>query len=155
MQMSWKGMAAEHGEEIEAAFFLIMFVYAVWQDLRFKSLGKGFLAAAGAIGIFLAAWQSRLGIKTVYSVFIGIFLLFMNRITGGGVGEGDGWFFIATGFYLKPEENFMLLLSGLVFCSIYGLASLPLLQARKSSGRKIQIPFLPFLLPAGLWLTLF
>ena len=84
----------------------------------------------------------------------GIFLLILGQITDGGIGEGDGWFFIVTGFFLEPTENFMLFLSGLIFCSVYSLAYMAASFIGGVCVRQKRLPFLPFLLPVGLWLAL-
>ena len=81
-------------------------------------------------------------------------LLILGQITDGGIGEGDGWFFIVTGFFLEPAENFMLFLSGLIFCSVYSLAYMAASFIGGVGVRQKRLPFLPFLLPVGLWLVL-
>ena len=102
--------------------FLIFLVWAVWQDLRSRTVGQGFLAAAGSLGAAVSLLSGRSVLGLLSSAAVGIFLLILGQITDGGIGEGDGWFFIVTGFFLEPAENFMLFLSGLIFCSVYSLA---------------------------------
>lgn len=102
--------------------FLIFLVWAVWQDLRSRTVGQGFLAAAGSLGAAVSLLSGRSVPGLLSSAAVGIFLLILGQITDGGIGEGDGWFFIVTGFFLEPTENFMLFLSGLIFCSVYSLA---------------------------------
>ena len=99
--------------------FLIFLVWAVWQDLRSRTVGQGFLAAAGSLGAAVSLLSGRSVLGLLSSAAVGIFLLILGQITDGGIGEGDGWFFIVTGFFLEPTENFMLFLSGLIFCSVY------------------------------------
>ena len=94
--------------------FLIFLVWAVWQDLRSRTVGQGFLAAAGSLGAAVSLLSGRSVLGLLSSVAVGIFLLILGQITDGGIGEGDGWFFIVTGFFLEPTENFMLFLSGLI-----------------------------------------
>ena len=99
--------------------FLVFLVWAVWQDLRSRTVGKGFLAAAGSLGAAVSLLSGRSVLGLLSSAAVGIFLLILGQITDGGIGEGDGWFFIVTGFFLEPTENFMLFLSGLIFCSVH------------------------------------
>ena len=88
--------------------FLVFLVWAVWQDLRSRTVGQGFLAAAGSLGAAVSLLSGRSVLGLLSSVAVGIFLLILGQITDGGIGEGDGWFFIVTGFFLEPTENFML-----------------------------------------------
>ena len=45
--------------------FLIFLVWAVWQDLRSRTVGQGFLAAAGSLGaaVSLLSGRSRQDIR--------------------------------------------------------------------------------------------
>lgn len=45
----------------------------------------------------------------------GIMLLLIGMLTRGLLGEGDGWFFIVSGFFLGWQECVMLLISGADF----------------------------------------
>lgn len=117
--------------------FLIFLVWAVWQDLRSRTVGQGFLAAAGSLGAAVSLLSGRSVLGLLSSAAVGIFLLILGQITDGGIGEGDGWFFIVTGFFLEPTENFMLFLSGLIFCSVYSLAYMAAsFIGGSASGRK-------------------
>ena len=95
--------------------FLVFLVWAIWQDLRSRTVGQGFLAAAGSLGAAVSLLSGRSVPELLSSAAVGIFLLILGQITDGGIGEGDGWFFIVTGFFLEPTENVMLFLSGLIF----------------------------------------
>ena len=50
----------------------------------------------------------------------------------------------------------MLLISGQIFCGIFGLAIMVGAQigTGRENIRKLRLPFLPFLLPASLWMVL-
>ena len=128
--------------------FLVFLVWAVWQDLRSRTVGQGFLAAAGSLGAAVSLLSGRSVLGLLSSAAVGIFLLILGQITDGGIGEGDGWFFI------EPAENFMLFLSGLIFCSVYSLAYMAASFIGGVCVRQKRLPFLPFLLPVGLWLAL-
>lgn len=73
-----------------------------------------------------------------------------------GENRGDGWFFIVSGFFLGWQECVMLLISGQIFCGIFGLAIMVGAQigTGRENIRKLRLPFLPFLLPASLWIVL-
>ena len=117
-------------------------------------MGQGFLAAAGSLGAAVSLLSGRSVLGLLSSAAVGTFLLILGQITDGGIGEGDGWFFIVTGFFLEPAENFMLFLSGLIFCSVYSLAYMAASFIGGVGVRQKRLPFLPFLLPVGLWLVL-
>lgn len=135
------------------AVFICMLILAAWQDLKTGSIDIRVLLFFGGIGLLFqwsadASWFERIA-----SCGIGAALLALHRLTNGGIGEGDGWFFIVSGFYLDWERNLLLFLAGLGLCF---LCSLPLaVQAimKKENGRKRELPFLPFLLPAGIWIA--
>ena len=57
-------------------------------------------------------WKRSL-IQMLLSGGIGLFLLILSKCTNGGIGEGDGWFFIVSGWYLDWQDNVQLFLSGL------------------------------------------
>lgn len=138
---------------MEKWIFLVFLVWAVWEDIRTRTVRQGLLAAAGSIGLGVSLLSGRNIPEVLSSAAVGIFLLILGQITDGGIGEGDGWFFIVTGFFLKPAENFMLFLSGLVFCSVYSLAYMAASFIGGVCVRQKRLPFLPFLLPVGLWLV--
>ena len=50
----------------------------------------------------------------------------------------------------------MLVISGQIFCGIFGLAIMVGAQigTGRENIRKLRLPFLPFLLPASLWMVL-
>ncbi len=132
--------------------FAVFLVLAAWQDLRSRSLGKGFLLLFGLAGGALCLIEGRTWYLTAGSVSAGILLLLASRLTGGGIGEGDGWFFVVAGLFLKPEETYFLLFSGLFIGSVFGLCMAVFMMGKGGGFRKMRIPFLPFLLPAGLWM---
>ena len=140
--------------DMQTAVFLVILVFAVWQDIRVKSLGRGFLLLSGSAGVILTAAAGRDLKMTGLSLTVGGLVRILSYVTGGEIGEGDGWFFIVTGFFLKPAENALLFLSGLTVCSVYGLILTVKVFVSGGSIRRRRIPFLPCLLPAGIWLAL-
>lgn len=101
-------------------------------------------------------WKERLPGEIVLAMIPGIMLLLLGMLTRGLLGEGDGWFFIVSGFFLGWQECVMLLISGQIFCGIFGLAIMVGAQigTGRENIRKLRLPFLPFLLPASLWMVL-
>ena len=107
-----------------AATFLIVLLYAAWQDVKCQEISGRFLVIAGFLGGFFCFLMGRDLKMTGMSVLVGAALLLLHRITQGGIGDGDGWFFVVTGLYLTATENLLLLLSGIIFCGIYSLTLL-------------------------------
>ena len=130
--------------------FFVFLGTAAWQDLRTRSISLEVLAGGAAVG------KERLPGEIVLAMIPGIMLLLIGMLTRGLLGEGDGWFFIVTGFFLGWQECVMLLISGQIFCGIFGLAIMVGAQigTGRENIRKLRLPFLPFLLPASLWMVL-
>lgn len=139
--------------EPRAAVFAVILVCGVWQDMRYRSVSRGFLLASGLAGVALYAASGFGWSRLLLSSAVGIVLLGLSHLTDGGIGEGDGWFFVVTGFFLEPAENMILFLSGVVFCSVYSLTLTAAVFAGSGNIRKRRLPFLPYLLPIGLWLA--
>lgn len=135
-------------------FFLILLA-AVWQDVRSRSLSVGFLIGAAAAGIVGTAVSGGNLFLQLQSALPGAVLLFLCRLTDGAIGEGDGWFFVISGMFLKLQENILLLLSGTAFCGLWSLWLISLAFLSGKSIRNARLPFLPFLLPAGIGLVFF
>lgn len=136
---------------------LLFMISAVCQDLKMKSVSvKSFLLFGGLIflmaclsGVFLqTGWLARAG-----SMGIGAALIMISRLSRGAIGEGDGWFLIITGILLGFWNNLALLLYGILFCSCYSLGLVVWGFFLKVNIRKKTVPFLPFLLPFGIWMV--
>jgi len=136
--------------------FFVFLGTAAWQDLRTRSISLEVLAGGAAVGIITCIWKERLPGEIVLAMIPGIMLLLIGMLTRGLLGEGDGWFFIVSGFFLGWQECVMLLISGQIFCGIFGLAIMVGAQigTGRENIRKLRLPFLPFLLPASLWMVL-
>lgn len=135
---------------------ILFFIYlccAACQDIYRRELDFRFLICFGLLGVLNCLTQEKSLILTGVSVAEGVGILILSRLTRGGVGEGDGWFFVISGLLLGPEENMALLLSGLALCGVFCLVLVTVAFVRGKGVRKLRIPFLPFLLPAGIWMA--
>ena len=137
----------------KAMVFITILLIAVYRDLRTRTLSRRFLVVSMVLGSLMGIWEHRNWLDWVLSCGIGVLLLGMAHVSGGGIGEGDGWFFVVTGMFLQWKENLWLFLSGLLFCFVWCLPLAVLTVVRNGKGRKREIPFLPFLLPGGIWLA--
>ncbi len=133
--------------------FIIYLCLSVWQDIRCRCIRRGWFLLFGLFGLAVCIRNQTGPHELLFSAAIGIVLLVLNYVTEGKVGEGDGWFFIVSGLYLRPENNLLLFLSGMIFSSTYALALFATAFTERSGIGKKRIPFLPFLLPMGLWLS--
>lgn len=86
--------------------------------------------------------------------FIGVILLMLSKMTEGAVGPGDGMLFFITGIYLGFWKNVMLLWGSLLLCSCWGIGLLAVRQIKWTAGKRTEIPFLPFVLPVGIWILM-
>ena len=91
--------------------------------------------------------------EIILGILIGVVLLAVSKVTGGAVGMGDGLLFTITGIYFGFRKNLILLLGSLVLCSIWGIGSLAIKRIGWLDGKKTEVPFLPFVLPVGIWIT--
>lgn len=110
------------------------------------------LIGFGLMGIGMILVTGRPFEELLPALFPALLLFGVNRVTEGGVGEGDAWFFLVTGLFLNVWEVVALLISGLFFCSIFCLSMAVSMGVQRSRYRRV--PFLPFLLPVGLWISL-
>ena len=90
----------------------------------------------------------------VLSMAVGAVLLFLSVISREAVGFGDGVFFLVSGMYLEYRETVALFLSGLVLCGVFCLAAGAVGVIRHRSMRSQTVPFIPFLVPMGIWMVI-
>lgn len=141
-------------EFLKMSLYFFILISAAWQDIRYRGIGKTFLLLAGFLGLVVSVGTGRQWWNVFISVIPGILLLGFSHLTDGGIGEGDGWFFVVSGLFWELKENLLLMSSGILFCSMYGLAWSAAVLARSGNIRRKTLPFLPYLLPVGLWLVL-
>lgn len=134
--------------------FLLFLFSAAWQDVRRQKIRVSLLWGFGLAGVAGCIIFRRNPALILISAAVGGGILILSRITEGGIGEGDGWFFVISGFFLNPWENLLLFLSGLFLSALYGLIVLAVSFMMKTPIREKRMAFLPFLIPGGIWITL-
>lgn len=134
--------------------FLVFLLLGVWQDIRSRTVSIRYLIFFGIIGLISGLRTGPEPAEVFMSVLPGAALLLAGKAADGQIGEGDGWFFVVSGLYLGPVKNWIFLLTGLTLCGIAGLFWIVRTGNGNKSERNRRIPFLPFLIPAGLWMTL-
>ena len=138
-----------HLNFIKELLFFVILLWVSHQDWKQKSITQRSLWLTGILGIGVSLVWKRSLVQILLSSGIGLALLLLSKYTNGGIGEGDGWFFTVSGLYISWQDNLQLFLSGLLLCFgvcliVFGRSVL------QKQTQKITLPFLPFLLPAGI-----
>ncbi|MEY8339439.1 prepilin peptidase [Lachnospiraceae bacterium 62-35] len=135
--------------------FISFLTIASWQDIKSKSVALWVYGLFGSAAYFLnlcrtgkTDWQAA-----ICGIVICLLLLLTNRMTEGAIGEGDGYFFIVTGIFLGVWKNIVLFCGGVIFCGCCCMGMLAWGFGKHISMRKKTVPFLPFLMPVGIWLA--
>lgn len=84
----------------------------------------------------------------------GLAVLAVGRLTGGGIGAGDGLFLMASVWYLTAGEVWLLLLGGLAVSWVWsvGMVARGVRSGENMHGKTL--PFLACMWPVGLWMTI-
>ncbi|MBQ6856703.1 MAG: prepilin peptidase [Lachnospiraceae bacterium] len=138
--------------------FLGVLFAGAYMDWKEKELNSLYLIISAVLGGVFAVRNLALGeswMALCISCSVGICLLGISYMTRGGVGEGDGWFFVISGLFLPWNENVFLLCSGWCFCFLYSLAAVGRSIGKRRLNLSRSVPFLPFLVPAGILLVFF
>ena len=151
--------------------FLLFLSVAGYQDLKEQKVRVRLFMIFGSLGTAFRGIQMVLELKVIalqfgqqdllafagkrleeigLAVMIGGILLVISAITKEAIGRGDGWFFVVSGIYLGFAKNVLLLCGGLLFCFLACavLFMKGILDGR--DARRQRLPFIPFLIPAGL-----
>lgn len=142
--------------------FTVFLLSAAWQDLRSRKISIWLYIVFGIAGIcgnlFGGVSQAAAGttewMEIAAAVIPGFFLLLVTHWSEGGIGSGDGWFFVVAALYLKFWITLALLFYGLMCCSACSLGMVVWGMASGINVRKKRLPFLPFLIPAWVWILL-
>lgn len=147
------------GREMSLIFTGFLLV-AAWQDFRSRKIQVWLYLCFGAAGLLAAVMGGEGGVLTpgrgwlgiAAAVLPGLCLLLLSHLSRGGIGSGDAWFFMVAALYLELWEMLALLFYGLLFCSTCSLGIVTWGMASGVNVRKKRLPFLPFLIPAWIWL---
>lgn len=133
--------------------WLLYLTAVAFEDLKTRRISF-WLLLAGMIPGFWNLCNSNIA-SHLWAVLIGISMLILSGITGGALGEGDGWFFLLCALYWDAREVGILLLGSLVIGGGWGMALF--MYGRWSGSRKMAnatIPLLTCVWPVGVWLAL-
>lgn len=145
----------EHG-----GIFLLFLLVAAGRDLKKKSVEIWIYLIFGIwalldIGYRWMVMGQQIDCGNLFSsLCLGLGLLGCGILWGDAVGLGDGCFFLISGLLLGFWENLALLCYGMLLCSLYCLGYLIWNQVYYHRNvRKDTVPFLPFLVPVGIWIV--
>ena len=134
--------------------FLIFLAVAAWQDMRDKEIDAWLYVVFGGL-----IWFGKLCFdgpvelwREAVNAVPGIALVLLSRLSGGAVGEGDGWFFVVAGVALGVWNAVALFFIALFLCCLWCAGMAVWGWRRRISVRRKTVPFLPFVLPAVLWI---
>ena len=99
-----------------------------WKDWKKKEISLLLTGTYGIIGLAFSIYAER--------------LLAVSVLTGGEIGMGDGWIFLALGTMLHTEMYVRMACIGMLIAAVYA----GVLLAICKKGRKTEIPLVPFLL---------
>lgn len=140
-------------------YMLFLLLAAGW-DLKMKEIpiwvfGLGMGVAALVRGYdYQIDGRAFFSWNLVISLSVGFVLLLLAAASREAVGAGDGVFFLVSGLYLDYRDTLALFFSGLILCSLYCLAAGVAGMIRRKSIWSKTIPFLPFLVPMGIWMMI-
>lgn len=153
------------GEKAGQIGFLIFLSLMSWEDLRTRRLSPAGLAAGGICGWLVRAWicrsmwQGGLSwtgclLDGALALSAGGILLAVSFLTGGELGAGDGWFFLAAAPWLGWERLWCLLIGGMILCFVVCGCIVVWGGIKGVNVKKKRLPFIPFLLPPALVLLI-
>lgn len=132
-------------------FWLACLSVGAVEDIRSRSISGRLLAVCGLAGV-AAAWGNGLGAH-IPGLLAGVTVLAVSRVTKGAVGAGDGWFLLASAWYLTAGEVWAFLLGGLTVSWVWSMAVILGGIWSGNNFRKITLPFLVCLWPVGVWIV--
>ncbi|MGN0158665.1 MAG: prepilin peptidase [Brotaphodocola sp.] len=148
---------------MEQWMFGVFLAIAAGQDLKKKQVDIWVFILFGGLALTAAAGRELWGnvgyrwMEHIGGICLGFLLFGIGSISRGGVGIGDGCFFLVSGMMLNFRESMMLLSCGTLCCGLYSLIYLVWMRFRYADIRVVQkqvVPFLPFLIPPGIWLVM-
>ncbi len=122
---------------------LILLVICTYTDIRSREVSVKVLFGFGVVETVLLLFEFLAdGIYLPTGIFVGAAMWIVSRFTKGAVGEGDALLLIVTGILLSLEESLVLLIGASFAAAVCGV----FLLIFTKTGRKEELPFVPFLL---------
>lgn len=134
----------EIGKMVQIREVLTVLFLAVtgWKDWKKREISLFLTGIYGIIGIGLSIHAGRTLEDWSLPAGVSLVMIAVSILTGGEIGLGDGWIFLALGTMLTTEIYIKTACIGMLAAAVY--AGVLLVICRK--GRKTEIPLVPFLL---------
>ncbi len=127
-----------------------LWVYLVFGTVAAAVLVIGCMENADGAGMI---WQ-YLGDRAAGAV-LGLVLLGFGAVSRGGIGAGDGLFFLISGLMLGFWDNLALLCYGILCCGSFCLGYFMWKRLQRAGAAGCDtVPFLPFVAIPGIWLCM-
>ncbi len=122
---------------------LILLGICTATDLKNKAVYTGILLPFLIAGtLYHLTGSGRTAADLFGGILVGCGVLLIGKLTGGGIGTGDGLLLMVTGCLLGTFENVRLLTGGFFLSSLFSAAVL----ITGKGNRKTELPFVPFLM---------
>ena len=113
-----------------------------WKDWKKKEISLLLTGTYGIIGLAFSIYAERPLEDWLLPFGVSLMILAVSVLTGGEIGMGDGWIFLALGTMLHTEMYVRMACIGMLIAAVY--AGVLLVICKKE--RKTEIPLVPFLL---------
>lgn len=134
-----KGQRIMQIREVMTVLFLAVMG---WKDWKKKEISLLLTGTYGIIGLAFSIYAERPLEDWLLPFSVSLMILAVSVLTGGEIGMGDGWIFLALGTMLHTEMYVRMASIGMLIAAVY--AGVLLVICKK--GRKTEIPLVPFLL---------
>ena len=111
-----------------------------WKDWKKKEISLLLTGTYGIIGLAFSIYAERPLEDWLLPFGVSLMILAVSVLTGGEIGMGDGWIFLALGTMLHTEMYVRMACIGMLIAAVY--AGVLLVICKK--GRKTEIPLVPF-----------
>ncbi len=128
--------------QIREVLTVLFLAVTGWKDWKKKEISLLLTGIYGIVGLGLSIHAGRTLEDWLVPVGVSLVMIAVSILTGGEIGLGDGWIFLALGAMLTTEIYIKMACIGMLAAAVY--AGVLLVACRK--GRKTEIPLVPFLL---------
>lgn len=128
--------------QIREVLTVLFLAVAGWKDWKKKEISLFLTGCFGILGIGFSIYAGRSLQDWMIPTGVSLIILAASILTGGEIGMGDGWIFLALGTMLTTEWYLKMACIGMLAAA--GYAGILLFICKK--GRKTEIPLVPFLL---------
>ena len=134
-------------------FFLIFLIMFSISDFRYKKITlKSFLIyfIIGVV-ILILSIQNQVKVEIyeiIKSILFGLIIIFVSIISKSAIGRGDGIYFMLNAFYVNFVTNITMFITGIYIMFLF---SIYIYIKNRGRVKNLTLPFIPFLLPYGIW----